>query len=245
MFAVDHAATALLVRRRYPRVPLGPLLISVQAMELAWVALNYAGIERTFTDARVESVANLHLAYMPFSHSIATGLAAALLVWWAAGRASTQPSAGAGLAIGVVSHLVLDLLTHARDIAVVPGWHLMLGAGLYATAPITAFALELAYGVGCWWVYIRGRASSTAWRGLLAFVVIGNLLNLSFLAPGIRGPEEMLAGHPLLLVTAVFGQIIVTLWLVYLMTAHDATLDASRTREYERASGERTREPRC
>ena len=42
MFAIDHAATALLVKRRYPSVSLTPLLLSVQAMELAWVGLNYA-----------------------------------------------------------------------------------------------------------------------------------------------------------------------------------------------------------
>ena len=35
MFAVDHAATALLLRRRYPSLPMVPLLIAVQAMELA------------------------------------------------------------------------------------------------------------------------------------------------------------------------------------------------------------------
>ena len=34
MFAVDHAATALLLKRRYPSVPIAPLLLAVQAMEL-------------------------------------------------------------------------------------------------------------------------------------------------------------------------------------------------------------------
>jgi hypothetical protein len=47
MFAIDHAATALLVKRRYPSVPMTPLLVSVQAMELAWVGLNYTS-RRTF-----------------------------------------------------------------------------------------------------------------------------------------------------------------------------------------------------
>jgi hypothetical protein len=47
MFAVDHAATALLIKRRYPAVTMTPLLLSVQAMELAWVGLNYLGVERT------------------------------------------------------------------------------------------------------------------------------------------------------------------------------------------------------
>ena len=52
---IDHAATALLVKRRYPAVPLALLLISVQAMELTWVGLNYLGVERTTTEAEVRS----------------------------------------------------------------------------------------------------------------------------------------------------------------------------------------------
>src|SRR5215216_5226431 len=82
MFAVDHSATALLIKRRFPSVPMTPLLVSVQAMELAWVALNYAGIERTTTDATVRTVADIHLAFIPYSHSVVTVAAAALLAWW-------------------------------------------------------------------------------------------------------------------------------------------------------------------
>jgi len=33
MFAVDHALTALLIKRRYREAPLAPILLSVQAME--------------------------------------------------------------------------------------------------------------------------------------------------------------------------------------------------------------------
>ena len=77
MFAIDHAATALLVKRRYPSVPIAPILISVQAMELAWVGLNYLGIERTTTSDTVRSVADIQLAYMPYSHSVGTAVGAA------------------------------------------------------------------------------------------------------------------------------------------------------------------------
>ena len=58
MFAIDHAATALLVKRRFPSAPMMPLLLSVQAMELAWVILNYLGIERTTTESTVRTVAD-------------------------------------------------------------------------------------------------------------------------------------------------------------------------------------------
>ena len=81
MFAIDHAATALVIKRRYPSVAMAPILLSVQAMELAWVALNYLGVERTTTDPEVRSVANLHLVYMPYSHSVAIPVAVALLAW--------------------------------------------------------------------------------------------------------------------------------------------------------------------
>jgi hypothetical protein len=82
MFAVDHSATALLIKRRFPSVSMTPLLISVQAMELAWVALNYPGLERTTTAVAVRSVADVHLAYIPYSHSVATVTTAALAAWW-------------------------------------------------------------------------------------------------------------------------------------------------------------------
>ena len=65
MFAVDHSATALLLKRRFPSVPMTPLLVSVQAMELAWVALNYLGVEHTTTASSVRSVADIHLGVHP------------------------------------------------------------------------------------------------------------------------------------------------------------------------------------
>jgi hypothetical protein len=36
-------------------------------MELLWVVLNYAGVERTTTEPVVRYVGDIHLAYMPFS----------------------------------------------------------------------------------------------------------------------------------------------------------------------------------
>jgi membrane-bound metal-dependent hydrolase YbcI (DUF457 family) len=212
MFAVDHAATALLIKRRFPSVPLAPILVSVQAMEIAWVALNYLGIEHTTTEVSVRSVADIHLAYMPFSHSVATAVGAAMLVWLLVEKGLGRPLLGRAVAIGIVSHLVLDLLTHAQDIALWPGSTLpALGLGLYDRAPMWGFALEMAYGVVCWGVY-RGR------RPLLAMIVLGNLANITFFSAAIPGPESYMAGHPLVLVTVIFVQIVATLVLVHLLS---------------------------
>jgi hypothetical protein len=217
MFAADHAATALLIKRRFPSVSLTPILVSVQAMELAWVGLNYLGVERTTTESTVESVADIHLAYMPYSHSVATGVGGALLAWFVIEKGFGRPLLGRAVGIGIFSHLVLDLFTHAPDIVLWPGLSSpAFGAGFYSRAPMWAFALELVYGVFCWWVY-RGTGS------LLAAIVIGNLANITLFSAAIPGPEEYLAGHPLMIVTFVFVQIVVMLALVGLLARRSPT----------------------
>lgn len=207
MFAVDHAATALLLRRRYPSLPMVPLLLAVQAMELAWVVFNYLGVERTTTERVVRSVADIHLASMPYSHSVVTALGAALIGWAVIELGMGRRELGRAVGLGIASHLVLDLLTHAHDIVLWPGRiSPRLGLGLYDSAPVAAFVVELLYGVLCWRLYRGG-------RGLLALVVLGNLANLSLLSASIPGPEAFLAGRPLMVVSLVAAQIVVTLLL--------------------------------
>jgi hypothetical protein len=121
MFAIDHAATALLIKRRYPSVSMLPLLVSVQAMELAWVALNYLGVERTTTESTVRSVADIHLEYMPYSHSAGAALLGALAAWLIIEKGFPRALLGRAIRLGILSHLILDLLTHGHDIALSPG----------------------------------------------------------------------------------------------------------------------------
>lgn len=223
MFAIDHAATALLLKRRYPSVPMAPLLLSVQAMELGWVGLNYLGIERTTTRRVVRSVADVQLADMPYSHSVAVPLAADVLTWWMLEKRGNRALARA-VALGVASHLVLDLATHNHDIVLWPGRAKpKLGLGLYGSAPMAAFAVEFAYGLLCWGLY-RGD------RRLLAVIVLANLANASMFSRKISGPERLLAGHPLRVVSFVFGQIVATLILVGALARNGRHVPSARSR---------------
>jgi LexA-binding, inner membrane-associated putative hydrolase len=207
MFAINHAATALLLKRRYPELALAPLLLSVQIMELLWVLLNFLGIERTTTDAVVRDIADIHLAYMPYSHSVATMVGAAVLAALI-GKAVGRPKLGVAVGLGILSHLILDLVTHNGDIPLAPVANApKYGTYLYARLPAVAFALELGFGILCWWVF-RGN------RWLLAVIIAFNLANLSLFFAAIPGPEDMLAGRPLVLVAVILAQIIVTLALV-------------------------------
>ncbi len=221
MFAVDHAATALVIKRRFPSVSLTPILVSVQAMELAWVGFNYLGIERTTTAETVRSVTDIQLAYMPYSHSVATAIGAALLTWLILEKVFRRALLGRAVGLGIASHLILDLLTHSHDIVLWPGLaDPKLGLGLYAAAPMVAFFVELTYGTFCWYVYRGG-------PGLLALITIGNLANVSIFSAAIPGPEQYLAGRPLLLVTFIFVQIVV--WLVLVGMLARRSKDSAET----------------
>jgi hypothetical protein len=153
-------------------------------------------------------VADIHLAYMPYSHSVATAGVAAVLAWVMIEFGLGRASLGRAVGLGIASHLVLDLLTHAPDIALSPGLAApKFGLGLYDTAPLAAFGIEMAYGLVCWRIFRGG-------RGLLALIVLGNLANLTLFSAAIAGPERLLAGRPMLVVGFVLGQIVVTLILV-------------------------------
>lgn len=208
MFAINHAATALLFKRRYSTVSLVPVLLAVQAMEFAWVLLNYLGVERTTTESEVRYIGDIHLAYMPYSHSVLTVLVAVVLVW-SLGAGAGRARLGAILGLAILSHLVLDVLTHNGDIALGPFPNApKYGTFLYGRRPLLAFLFELGYGVLCWRVFRGGWA-------LLAVIVGFNLANLSLFFPAIPGPEDAMAGRPLLLVTVIFVQIVLTLWAVW------------------------------
>ncbi|MGB0921300.1 MAG: hypothetical protein ACPG1C_08255 [Alphaproteobacteria bacterium] len=204
MNAINHTATALLIHNKWPHVPILPVLISVQLVEVLWVALNFLGIEAVETEAQVHSLADIHLAHMPWSHSIGVTLVIAAAVWALCALLLKRPGWGAALALGVCSHIVLDLITHAPDIVIAPGFeNAKYGTGLYAV-PLWAFALEFIYGLVCWWVFKGSKA-------LLACIVVFNLGALSFYAAWLVGPEQFFAGAPLIFVGVVAVHI-VTSW---------------------------------
>ena len=101
MNAINHAATALLLKRHWPSLPLAPALIAVQLIEFLWVFLNLAGIEHTTTEPQVRSLADIHLWDMPYSHSLASAALLAGLAWFCLAKLAAKPTWALPIAIGV------------------------------------------------------------------------------------------------------------------------------------------------
>jgi hypothetical protein len=60
-------------------------------MEFLWVILNYLGVEKTTTEPTVKSVSDIHLAYMPFSHSILSAVVLAVAGYVIVGKFASKP----------------------------------------------------------------------------------------------------------------------------------------------------------
>jgi hypothetical protein len=200
MFAISHAATALLLKRRYPSAGLWALLFAVQAVELLWVILTYLGIEHIEVAG-----GTLHLGFLPYSHSVFTGVALALLVGAAIQVSRGDRAFAVAVGLGIVSHIVLDIVQHERDIHLFPAaWGPRLGLGL-THHPLANFAIELVYGVVCWRLF-GGRI------GLLVGIIIFNLLDLPLMLPNPDAATR-LGAHPAILTTIILVQIIAS-WLL-------------------------------
>jgi hypothetical protein len=212
--AINHAATALVINKRWPGVPVIPVLLSVQLVEIFWVAFNLMGIEVTTTEPQVRALNDIHLAYMPYSHSIAATFILGLTVWLVFSKLLKMPYWGLALAVAVSSHIVLDLITHVQDIALAPGIvSPRFGSGLYGI-PTLAIVVETIYGIWCWWVF-RGS------RALLVVIVLFNLGALSFYSPLIPGPEQFLAGNSKIFAAAIGVHITVGLVVIgYFSRSH-------------------------
>lgn len=203
MFAINHAATGLIIKKTYPDVPMTAILVSVQFIEILWVVLNFAGVEKTKTENSMKSVSDVHLEYMPFSHSVVSTIFLAAGAWIIIALGFKTIDAGTAVALGISSHLVLDLISHARDIAIAPFMDgRRFGLGLYEK-PAIAFVFETIYGIFCWWIY--GGSMTLFW-----IVVLFNLANASFFLKAIPGPERFLANRPMWITAVVALQIIVT-----------------------------------
>jgi membrane-bound metal-dependent hydrolase YbcI (DUF457 family) len=208
MFAINHAATALIVKKNFPTAKLFWLLLSVQLVEFLWVIFNLIGLEKSSTDPVVTYIGNIHLYHMPFSHSILSSVILALLSFLVINYFFKDTTLAFAFSVGVLSHIVLDLLTHSKDIPLTFLFaNPKFGTQIYPLLPYFAFAFEFAYGLFCWFYY-KGS------KPLLITIVLFNSLNFTIFSPDMVGLEKYFANQPVLLTLVILFQILITLYLV-------------------------------
>ncbi len=151
---IGHFAPAFIAAAVSPRAPrLGTLFIAAQLVDWGFFALAMIGVERMRIDPDATVMVPFDLYHMPFTHSLAgtAGWALAFLLVIAIGRRDWV--AGFVGALVVLSHWVLDWVTHAPDLTIAGGEH-RYGLGLW-NYPAIAIPLEVGITIAALVFYVK------------------------------------------------------------------------------------------
>jgi hypothetical protein len=170
---IGHFAVAFAAKRVAPRTSLGTLFAAAQLADLIWPLLLLVGVETVQVDPGNTAFTPLDFVSYPWTHSLLM-----VLVWASAFalayRARTASTRGAWV-VGslVVSHWVLDLITHRPDLPLAPG-ALKLGLGLWNSVAATVTVEGALFALGVF-VYAtttraRNRLGAVAFWSLVAFL---------------------------------------------------------------------------
>ncbi len=132
---VGHLAAALGAKRLEPRLSLGVLVAAAFGLDLLWPAFLLLGVEHVRVDPGNTAFTPLAFDSYPWSHSLA-----AALLWGAVAAVAIGGLDGLRprilIAAAVVSHWVLDFITHRPDLPLWPGGP-QVGLGLWNSIPGT------------------------------------------------------------------------------------------------------------
>jgi len=172
---IGHYALALAAKRAAPRASLGALFAATSFADLLWPVFLLLGWEQAHVVPGPNPFLTLWLNSIPISHSLVT-----LIGWGAlfgfAYRARTGDARGARvLALLVVSHWVLDFVTHRPDMPLYPGGT-PLGLGLWNSVVGTVVVEAVMFVAGVW-LYAgatraRDRAGSYGFWALIAVLLL-------------------------------------------------------------------------
>jgi len=169
---LGHFAVGLAGKRVCPRTSLGTLTLAALFLDALWPLFLLLGLERAEITPSTNSFLLLDFTSYPLSHSLLM-----TLVWGALFTAlyfaRTKYRAGAILCGGLVlSHWVLDYVTHLPDLPLWPGGP-RVGLGLW-NYPAAAVLVESLMFLGGVWVYTRvTRAKNRVGRmALWAYIVV-------------------------------------------------------------------------
>lgn len=180
---IGHFALGFGAKKAAPEVSLGTLFLACQFADLLWPVLVLAGIETVEVQPGNTVVTPLNFVHYPYSHSLV-----ALAAWSVLGALAYLVFRGsrikAALVIGalVLSHWVLDVLTHRPDMPITLMGSGRLGLGLWNSLPASVAVELLLFTVGVG-LYARAteaidRIGSIGLWALVAFLLVVNLANL-------------------------------------------------------------------
>ncbi len=179
---IGHFGLALAAKKASPKTSLGTLMLAAGFVDVLWPLFLLLGWERVRVDPGNTVVTALDFQHYPFSHSLLMSFV------WAAAFAAVYfgvrryPRGAVVVGLLVLSHWVLDYLTHRPDLPLLPAGGPVVGLGLWNHLAATLIIEGAIFFTGIW-VYLRatqprdgiGRWGFASLMVLLVVIYLANI----------------------------------------------------------------------
>ena len=180
---IGHFGVGFAAKKLDQRPSLGTLFLAAQWLDLIWPILLILGVEKVKIDPGNTAFTPLDFVYYPFTHGFLS-----VIIWgalFAGAYFILKRNARSALILGglVVSHWILDWITHRPDLPIIPGSELKAGLGLWNSV-VASVIVESIIFIGGVLLYIKVTKTETK-KGIIAlwslvfffiFIYVINLL---------------------------------------------------------------------
>jgi hypothetical protein len=179
---IGHFGVAFAAKKVAPRTSLGTLVLAAQFVDLLWPIFLLLGLERVIIAPGETAVTPLDFISYPLSHSLLADLGWACLFAGIYKVVNRDFRGAACLWFVVMSHWLLDALSHRPDLPLYPGSSTFVGLGLWNSRPWTII-IESVIFLGGARIYARATRprdtlGSLAFRSFLALLFLVYLINI-------------------------------------------------------------------
>src|SRR3989442_8482240 len=181
---VGHFAVGFAAKQAAPKVSLGKLILAAALSDVLWILFFATGIEQVVIQPGIMVANSLNLVYVPFSHSLLMNAVWGALFGGVYFLWRRDPRGAWILFAAVLSHWLLDFVSHRPDMPLAPGIDMRFGLGLWNSRPATVL-VEGALWFGAIILYTR-RTWPRSHLGAFAFWTMIVLLTLLWII-SLRG----------------------------------------------------------
>lgn len=179
---IGHFGVGLAAKKVDQKPSLGTLFFASQFIDLLWPIFLLLGIEQVIIDPGNTVFTPLDFVYYPFTHSLVGVLFWAIVVGGVYYLIKKNLKTGILLGALVVSHWLLDFLTHAPDLPIAPGLDLKVGLGLWNSLIFTLLFETVIFAVGIF-LYLKitqakNKKGEYGFWGLIIFLIMIYIMNV-------------------------------------------------------------------
>lgn len=179
---IGHFGVGLASKKIEKKPSLGTLFLAAQFIDLLWPFFIIFGIEQVNIEPGNTAFNPLSFIYYPFSHSLLGVIVWAFLfgLIYFILKKSFRSSVILGLL--VISHWILDLITHIPDLPLFPWSSLKVGFGLWNSVPSTIIVEGAIFFAGVYFYLSSTKANNVtgtySFWSLIIFLIVVYVMNI-------------------------------------------------------------------